>query len=494
MAATEHVPHGVSVPELYERARAAFTDWGRVPSDERVRVLRRLRLVIVERLEEIAEAIAAATGKPAVEAMVTELLPVLDTIAYLEKHGPRILRRRRMPTPVFMFGKTSYVEYRPRGVVLVISPWNYPFHLAVVPVVTAVAAGNAVILKPSEVTPEIGVLIDELFHAARFPESVVQTAHGDGRLGAALIEGGPDYIFFTGSLRTGRLIQAQAAQRLIPTTLELSGHDAMIVFADASLERTVRGAVWGAFLNCGQTCLGVERLIVEQGIYDTFCRRLADAAAQLQQGEAPGADLGSMTSDRQVDIVRGHVQDALAKGATLLYGLPPDRWRGRFIPPVILADVTNDMLVARQETFGPVITVSPFDGEDEAVELVNVSPYGLGASVWTADVRRGERVATRLETGSVVINDVIVTIGNPHLPFGGVKQSGVGSYHGEAGLKAFSHEKAVMRDRFVRPSEVHWFPYKGKAPPFASLLRAYFGERRRWSRFLRAYVTLLRRS
>lgn len=250
----------------------------------------------------------------------------------------------------------------------------------------------------------------------------------------------------------------------------------------------------GAFMNCGQTCLAVERLLVERSIGDEFARRLADEAARLTQGPRPDADLGMMTSERQVKIVREHVQDALAKGATLLVGQPPDRWQGRFIPPVVLTDVTDDMVLARQETFGPVVTVTAFDGEDEAVRMANASPYGLGASVWTADDRRGERVAARLETGSVVINDVIVTIGNPYLPFGGVKQSGLGSYHGEAGLKAFSHEKAVMRDRLTRPSEVHWFPYEGKAPLFAELLRGYFQERRNWWRFLRAYVGLLRRA
>lgn len=487
-----------AVPHLYARARAAFLVWSRTSLRERVQLLRRLRLVIVERLDELAEVVAVATGKPLAEVVTTELLPVLDTIAYLEKLGPRTLRRRRMPTPLFLFGKTSYIEYRPRGVVLVISPWNYPFQLSVIPLVTALMAGNVVILKPSEVTPSVGILVEDLFTQAALSDGVIQVAHGDGSLGAALVQGRPDYIFFTGSVHTGKLIQAEAAKHLIPTTLELSGHDAMIVFADARLERAVRGAVWGAFMNCGQTCLAVERIYVERAVYRPFVRLLAEQAARLEQGRCGStfaySDLGVMTSDRQVDIVKEHVADALAKGAKLLVGTPPDRWRGRVIPPIVLTDVTDDMLVARRETFGPVVTVAPFDTEDEAVALANASVYGLGASVWSGDRRRAEQVASRLETGSVAINDVIIPIANPHLPFGGVKQSGLGSYHGAAGLKAFSREKAVMVDRLGRGTEVNWFPYAAKAPLFARLLWAYFGKRRRWLDFLTAYVGLLRRS
>lgn len=483
-----------AVPELYRRARAAFSAWGRTAPMDRARHLRSLRLAVVERLDHLASVIAEATGKPRVEALTTELLPVLDTLVYLEKHAPRVLRRRRMPTPIFLFGKASYVEYRPRGVVLVISPWNYPFQLAVVPVVTALAAGNAVILKPSEVTPAVGVAMEQLFQAAGLPDGLVQTAHGDGRLGAALVAGKPDYIFFTGSYRTGTIIQVEAAKHLIPTTLELSGHDAMIVLDDAPLERAVHGALWGGLLNSGQTCVGVERIYVQRGVYQEFTRRLAEAAARLRQGGGDEADLGEMTWARQVEIVKQHVADALSKGARLVHGRPPEEWRGRTVPPVILADVTDEMLVCREETFGPVLTVKPVADEEEAVALANASPYGLSASVWTTDRRRGERVAGLLETGSVVINDVIVTLANPHLPFGGVKRSGLGSYHGEAGLKAFSHEKAVMADRLGRRREVYWFPYAGKAPLFARLLRAYFGEPRRWPVFFGAFAQLLRRS
>lgn len=482
------------VPELYRRSRSAFSAWGATSSRARTAYLKRLRLAVVDRLDEIAQLIADSTGKPVAEALVTELLPTLDAMQHLEKYAPRVLRCKRVPTSILLPGKTSYIEYAPRGVVLVLAPWNFPLQLAMIPVVTALAAGNTVILKPSEITPLIGRLMENLFKDARFPDDVVQVAHGDGRLGAALVQGSPDHIFFTGSWRTGKRIQVEAAKQLISTTLELSGHDAMIVFDDAPMERAVNAAVWGGFMNSGQTCVGVERIYVHRTVYPEFTRLVVSETSRLKQGVRADADLGAMTFDQQVEIVQRHVTDALTKGATLLYGRAPDEWDGMVVPPIILTDVTEEMTLARDEAFGPVVTVIPFDDEDEVVDLANASPYGLSASVWSAQVRRAERVASRLETGSVVINDVIVAIANHHLPFGGVKQSGLGSYHGEAGLKAMSREKSVVRDWLGRKREANWFPYEGKAPLFARLLRSYFGTRRHWVRFLGAFFGLMRRS
>lgn len=513
-----HVTPVGSVPELYERAQAAQGRWSALPVRERVRHLRRLRHVVAERVDEIAGRVGESTGKTEAEVLITEVLLVLSALQYVEKYGPRVLRRHRKPTPIFLIGKHSYVEYMPKGVVLVIGPWNFPLQLALVPVIYAVAAGNAVILKPSEVTPLVGVLIEELIEKAGLPEHLIQVVHGAGDLGAALVTpepvgiatgvaeeagaaagapvpSGPDHIFFTGSVSTGKIIQAEAAKRLIPTTLELSGKDAMIVFADAPMERAVNGAVWGGFMNCGQVCVGVERLYVERSIHDEFMRRMAVETGQLGQG-SPGtdADLGSMTFAPQVGTAKQHVQDALALGATLVHGSPPDQWSGMFIPPVILANVTPDMRVAREETFGPIVTIIPFDSEAEVIATVNASPYGLNASVWSRDTQRAHRVASHIEAGGVAINDVIITLANQQLPFGGVKQSGLGRNHGEAGLKTFSHEKAVMRDWLGRKRDVHWFPYAGKGPLFAALLRNYFKRRLNWTGFLAAFLGLLRRS
>lgn len=584
------------VPERYERARAAQSSWGALSVPERARRLRRLRFIVADKVDKIARRVAESTGKTEAEVLVTELLLVLGALQYVEKHGPRLLRRRRKPTPIFLAGKSSYIEYMPKGVVLVIAPWNFPLQLALVPAIYALAAGNAVILKPSEVTPMVGVLIEELIGQSGLPPDLVQVVHGAGELGAALVtppgDSGPDHIFFTGSVPTGQIIQTAAAKRLIPTTLELSGKDAMIVFADAPLERAVNGAVWGSFMNSGQVCVGVERLYVERSIYDEFARRLAAETARLRQGGGdadgmPGADIGSMTFAPQVDIVQEHVRDAVERGATVLHAgnagetaswdgvgdagktaardgvgdagktaardavgdaghsegsgdsdgsdhsnetddpdkpgpfhdsnagapepshsnqdqsnepnpqRPGDRiGRGRdmFVPPIILGDVTDDMRVSREETFGPVISVIPFDTEQDVIKAVNESEFGLNASVWTKDRERGKRVASEIEAGGVAINDVIVTLANQYIPFGGVKQSGLGANHGETGLKTFSHEKAIMRNWLGRRRDVHWFPYGDKAPLFSDLLRNYFKESTNWARFLGAFVGLLRRS
>lgn len=521
-----------AVAAMYVRARAAQRGWNSLPLRERVRKLRRLRHIIADRVDEIARRIAASTGKPVMEALTTELLLVLSALQFVEKRGPRVLRRRRVPTPVFLFGKRSYVECGPKGVVLVISPWNFPFQLALVPTIYAVAAGNAVIVKPSEMTPLIGILIEELVAEAQFPPDLIQVAHGEGPLGAALVapdgtagQGvppkstgtspsfiGPDHIFFTGSVGTGKIIQAEAAKRLIPTTLELSGKDAYIVFADAPLERAVNGAVWGAFMNSGQVCIGVERVYVERPLFDKFIRQMASRMAKLAPADdlthgvrddansrrnrvcRGEGDIGWMTMPRQVEIVKEHVQDALAKGAVIVHGKPPDEWDGMFISPLILTDVTPDMRIARQETFGPVVTVTPFDDEAEAITSANDSGFGLNAAVWTRDVERGRRVARQLDVGGVTINDVATTIGNEHLPFGGVKQSGVGRTNGEAALRTFSHEKAIVVDWIGRRRDIHWFPYEGKTRPFASLLRHYFKGRRNWTAVVVSFVRLLRNS
>ncbi|MBO8172858.1 MAG: aldehyde dehydrogenase family protein [Bacillaceae bacterium] len=484
------------VPLMYEKARQAFPAWAEMPVKKRVEHLRSLRLYMLEHMEELVQVITDSTGKVAVEALTADILTVVDAVQHMEKTAASALAPRRVSTPLLFFGKKSYIEYKPRGVVLVISPWNYPFQLAMIPVVSALAAGNTVILKPSEVTPLVGKWIETLFHESGFPEGVVQVAHGGKELGAGLVERKPDYIFFTGSVRTGKIIQEQAARYLIPTTLELGGKDPMIVFGDAHLERAVKGAVWGGLTNSGQVCMSVERLYVEKPVYDRFVRQLVKEVNRLQQGRGTDDDLGSMTFPGQIDIVREHIEDALARGARLLTGQEPSRWNmdnGMFLEPMVLVDVTPDMKVMREESFGPILPVMPFEGEDEAVRLANDSPYGLNASVWSRDLEKAKRIASRLVSGNVVINDVMITVANPHLPFGGVKESGIGRYHGDVGLQTFCHQTSVMVDPGKSASEVNWFPYRGKYPLFLQLIRSYFGEKKAWWRFIKSYLHLLRK-
>jgi len=457
------------------QARQAFAVWSEVPLRERVKYLGQLRRHLVEHGEELARRISEDTGKMTLEAYMTEVFVTADTLLYYEKHAERILAPKQVPTPLVLWPKKSYVHYKPMGVVAVISPWNYPFQLSMVPVLSALVAGNTVILKPSEVTPLTGLLIEELFRAVPLPEGVVQVLHGGRTVGQMLIEAKPDKIFFTGSVATGRKIMAAAAEHLIPVELELGGKDPMIVFDDANLERAANAAVWGAFTNAGQVCMSVERVYVQEGLYERFVKRVTEKTAALRQGFPAFAEIGSMTSQQQASIVREHVEEAVAKGAVVVSG-------GRFeedslfIPPTILTHVTHEMKVMREETFGPVLPIMPFRTEAEAIELANDSPYGLNASVWSQDMEKARRVALRLESGNVCINDVIITVANPHLPFGGVKQSGMGRYHGPEGLYTFSHMVSVAEDPGKRSREVNWYPYtEDQETLFSALGRLLYG-------------------
>lgn len=364
-----------------------------------------------------------------------------------------------------------------------------------VPMISALAAGNTVILKPSEVTPLVGKCIEDLFRKAGFPDGVVQVAHGGKEVGAAFSNGKPDYIFFTGSVRTGRIIQEVAAKDLIPTTLELGGKDPLIVFADANLERAAKGAVWAAFTNSGQVCMSAERLYVERSIYPQFLERLKKEVSTLKQGSEVDADIGSMTFPAQIQIVKEQLDEALSKGAILETGQPPEEWKsGMFLPLMVLTNVNHEMKIIQEESFGPILPVIPFEGEDEAIRLANDTIYGLNASVWSKDVNKARRVAAQLVSGAVVINDAIITVANHGLPFGGAKQSGIGRYHGEAGLTIFCHEKAIIEDRGWKRSEIQWYPYKEKYPHFLKLFKSYFQTNRNWLEFAKHYLSLLKKS
>ena len=466
---------------LYRCAWTSFHIWKHSSFQDRILYMRKMRSLIVAHLDQLIDIICADTGKVPVEAVTADLLTVVDYLKHVEKHGVKALRPQKVPTPLTLFGRRSCIEYQPRGVVLVISPWNYPFQLSLVPVIAAVFAGNSVILKPSEVTPKVGAAIKRLIELCEFPPGVVQVALGGKDLGAELVKGGPDYIFFTGSVRTGKTIQQEAAKRLIPTTLELGGKDPMIVCADANLKRAAKGAVWGAFTNMGQVCMSVERLYVERSVHDQFVTLLVAEVEKLTQGSGSDHDLGAMTWPGQVEIVKEHVNDALTRGAKLLTGLPPDKWdlsKGLFIPLMVLVDVTPEMKIMQEETFGPVLPVMPFEDIDEAVRLANDTSFGLNASVWSSDLKKARRIARELVSGNVVINDVIISVAIPHLPFGGVKESGIGRYHGEVGLQTFCHQRAVVVSRGRRKSELNWYPYRGKLALFKKMVKLLYGRKR----------------
>jgi acyl-CoA reductase-like NAD-dependent aldehyde dehydrogenase len=462
--------------QAMEAARAGQASLRGLSLRERARLLGRLREVVLARREEIVSRIQQDTGKTRSDALVSEVWGVLENLAWLERHGAKALRPRKVHTPLALMGKTSWLWYEPLGTLLVIAPWNYPFYQALVPIAFAVLAGNTVVHKPSEWTPLTG-LVEDLLLEAGFAPNWVCVAYGDGRLGAALVAEQPDKIFFTGSTRTGRAVLAAAAPLLVPVELELGGKDAMIVFADANVDRAAAGAVWGAFTCTGQSCTSVERLYVEAPAYEAMKAALVRETRRiLQRVDSDGdGDVGAMTTDFQVKIVARHVADARAKGAAILTG---EDWDGesKLIPPMVVDGVTDDMLLVTEETFGPVLPVVPFRTEAEAVRLANASPYGLTASVWSADKRRAARVAAALEVGGVSVNNVMLTEGNPALPFGGTKQSGFGRYKGEHGLHAFSNVKSVLIDKDSAKVEANWYPYTAeKYRLFTDLMTSLFG-------------------
>ena len=475
------------VAAAVERARAAFEAWRPLSFAQRREHVLSVRDLLLDRLDGLVEVITSETGKLPAEAIFTEIMTGCETIAYYARHGEKALRPRKVGAGL-MSHKVAVRHYEPLGVVGVISPWNYPFILALTPVVTAVLAGNAVVLKPSEVTPLVGQAIGELFAEVGDHPDLVQVVTGGGATGEALVRSGVAKICFTGSARTGKRVMAAAADTLTPVLLELGGKDPMIVCADADLDRAASGAVWGAFQNSGQTCMSVERVYVDEAVYEPFVERVVTRTRAIRQGVAAGDDIGSMTFPPQIDTVERHVADALEHGARALTG--GRRLEGRdglWYEPTVLVDVDHDMAVMRDETFGPVLPIMAVSGPDQALALANDSSYGLNSSVWTGDPDQGAALAAGLEAGNVCVNDVIVSYGVPALPFGGVKESGIGRVHGPEGLHEFSQVKSVLTDRFGLPRELWWFPSpKPLGPIGARLLR--LRHRRGLSHKLRALL------
>lgn len=471
--ATRH--DSTSAADIMARARDGARSLRRLSVAERMVYIAELQRLVLERREAIMDRIQADTQKSRSDALISEIFGVLDNLAWLQKHGVKALRDHKEHTPIALMGKTSWTWYEPLGTILVIAPWNYPFYQAIVPIACAFAAGNSVVFKPSEWTPLTG-LVEELLAAAQFAPNWVQVAYGDGAAGAALIDERPSKIFFTGSTPTGRKIMQQAAQYLIPVELELGGKDAMIVFDDANITRAAAGAAWGALTTTGQSCTSVERLYVQRPVLDQFRTALVAEVRRLKQevDRDGDADLGAMTTGFQVKIVAAQVADAKAKGARFLTGAEWDGTSG-MIPPMVVDNVTPEMQIASEETFGPLIPLLPFDTEEQAIALANDSEYGLTASVWTADTARATRVSRALEVGGVSINNVMATEANPALPFGGTKHSGFGRYKGDLGLHAFCNVKSVLVDKNSAKIEANWYPYtREKYALFTNMMVSLF--------------------
>ena len=445
------------------RARGALEAWNGLGMRRRVTLLQNFQRKLHEKKSDIAAAITREAGKPCAEALVTEVLVVLDAARFLIDNAHRLMRDEPVPHANLATKlKRGQLVREPYGVVGIISPWNYPFSIPATETLAALVTGNTVVLKPSELTPLVALDLQALLHAAGVPQDVFQVVVGDGAAGAMLGAAPIDKLVFTGSVATGRRIAAAAAERLLPVVLELGGKDPMLVLDDVDVEAASSAAVWGAFVNAGQACLSVERCYVHRSLYQRFLNACVEKANRLRVGNGmdPQTDVGPMVGEPQLRIVESQVEDAKARGARVLAGGARLKELGaNFYAPTVLADVTHQMRVMREETFGPVLPVMAFDQDDEAVRLANDSEYGLAASVWTRDWDRGERLARRIQAGTVMVNDVISCFGISEAPHGGMKASGVGRTHGRFGLEEMVRVKYVDSDRVPGIKKVWWYGY-----------------------------------
>ena len=455
--------------EAVSAAQAAFPSWSRTSFRERSRLLDRLRQAVVAEADDLARLIEREQGKPAAEALASEILPSLDALVHLSRHAEDLLRDDALEGQQMLLAhKEARLVYAPIGVVLAVKPWNYPWAQSLPVVASALVAGNTVVLKPAPATTLVGLRMGALARKAGFPDGVVNVVATDDAVAASLVEDPRiGKIVFTGSVATGRKVMAAAAKNLTPVVLELGGKDPAIVCRDADLDRAAKGIAWAAFLNAGQTCASVERVYVEQPVAQAFLAKVVEEARRVRPtGTAGEGEMGPLTLERQRRVVEEHVADAVARGARILLGGTRPDGPGFFYPPTVLVGVDHAMTIMREETFGPVLPIMEVGSLDEAIRLANDSPYGLTASGWTRSEETARRLQRELVAGVVTINDHVSSFGEPMAPWGGVKWSGIGRIHGLLGLREMVQPKYVSLDRGRGP-ELWWYPYDAE---FAGLM------------------------
>jgi succinate-semialdehyde dehydrogenase/glutarate-semialdehyde dehydrogenase len=447
--------------------RVAQAAWAKLSYRERARFILRARQIVLDQLEDIAQLISRETGKPKSEAISMEIVPTLDLMHYFAHNTRHLLDRRKIDLGQYNFmARSSYIVYKPLGVVGIISPWNFPWATPLDEIVMALMAGNAVVAKPSELTPLTALKIADVFKQAKLPDGLLSILTGDGSTGAGLVDAGVDKIMFTGSVKTGKRVAEAAAKHLTPVVLELGGKDPMIVLEDADLENAARAAIWGAFCNSGQACASIERCYVHESIAKKFTELVVQETRRLKQDKAStdGIDIGAMTNEQQLQIVEDHVSDAVERGAQVLTGGHRlDNGGGWFHQPTVITNVDHSMKLMRDETFGPVLPIMTFKTDEEAIRLANDSPYGLTASVFSRDIARGRRIAEQIDAGTVMINEVVYTHAVAQTPWGGVKQSGYGRTHGRLGLLEMVSPQHIHANALPLLSDVWWFPYTKQA-------------------------------
>ncbi len=453
------------VRRIVARARKAQAAWAVLPVEERATRLLRLRDAFAERAEDLVEVVSRECGKPRHEALVHEVTTLLDLVGWVCKHAPEALATERIPLHL-MKHRVSEVHHVPRGVVGVISPWNFPLIIPMGSVISALVAGNACVVKPSEVTPLVMLEAKKIYDSTGLPEDLFAVVVGDGATGQALLDAGIDYCVFTGAVETGRRVAAACGERLIPCTMELGGKAPLVACEDCDLERTAQAVVFGGFANCGQVCISVERVYAHERVYAPLLERVRTLVGELRQGDPAQdyVDLGAIIFPKQIDVARRHIDDALKKGARVLCGGRSVPGPGQFFQATVLADCDHTMTVMREEIFGPVVPIMRVASDDQAIALANDSHLGLNAYVFTRDRARAHRLAERIEAGSVVVNDVLSNYAAVETPFGGIKQSGFGRVHGVDAIREMGTRKHLSFDRLAPPPrDPFWFPYTAKS-------------------------------
>jgi acyl-CoA reductase-like NAD-dependent aldehyde dehydrogenase len=456
------------------RAREAARWWAELGFDGRGERLRRWKGVLTRRLARLCTVVRDETGKPFTDAQLEAVLGI-EHIAWAGRNARKVLGRRRRSAGLLMSNQAATVEYRPLGVVGVIGPWNYPVFTPLGSITYALAAGNAVVFKPSEYTPGVGKWLVDAFNEVVPEQPVLQLITGFGATGAALTRSGVDKIAFTGSTATGKKIMAAAAETLTPVIIEGGGKDPVLVDADADLDAAADATVWGAFSNSGQTCVGVERVYVHESVHEEFVAKVVERSRAVRAGSSSDAQYGPVTMPSQLEVIRRHIADALARGGTALVG-GTEAVGDRYVQPTVLVDVPEDSEAVREETFGPTVTIAKVASMDEAVEKANDSRYGLGSTVFSK--ARGVELAARLRTGMTAINAPLSFAGIASLPFGGIGDSGFGRIHGPEGLREFAWAKAIARQRYRTPLSLTTFADKRKTDALvAKLITVLHGKR-----------------
>jgi acyl-CoA reductase-like NAD-dependent aldehyde dehydrogenase len=440
---------------LVDRARVAQLAWADVSVRDRALAIGKIKQRILARAEEIAELVHRECGKPIEEAALAEVLPNADLVDYWTAAIEELLDGTTIELDAISYpGKMGRIHKDARGTLALITPWNYPVAIPLRTLVPALLAGNAVLFKPSEITPRAGALVASLF-AGILPEGVLTLVQGGGDIGSALVAAeGIDLVVFTGSVATGRRIAVACAERLIPCSLELGGKDAAIALADCEIERTSNGIVWGAFTNAGQNCAAVERVYIDKNVADRLIPKIVAAAKALR----PGVDTAMITTQKQCAIVRRHLADAVAAGGEILVGGAPEEGSLAF-PPTVIKLATEDTALMREETFGPILPIFVVDGEDDAITRTNASKFGLTTSLWTRRYNHAHTLAKRLRSGVVTINNHGFTAAIPAAPWTGAGDSGYGITNSAHALAELTRVRFVLEDRNGAKRELWWYPY-----------------------------------